>query len=119
MECPVCKNVQLLMSDRQGIEIDYCPNCRGVWLDRGELDKIIERSAGQQPAAAAAAPAQAGPQGTGWGHSPQPNYPQQQQHHQPQHQQQPYQQHGYPHPHHGYHKKKKKEGFLSDLFDFD
>lgn len=114
MECPVCKNVQLLMSDRQGIEIDYCPNCRGVWLDRGELDKIIERSVGQQPAAAAAAaPAPApSPQGTGWGHSPQPNYPQQQQqHHQPQH--------GYPHPHHGYHKKKKKEGFLSDLFDFD
>lgn len=42
--CPVCR-VDLLMSDRQGIEIDYCPKCRGVWLDRGELDKIIERSA--------------------------------------------------------------------------
>ena len=46
MDCPVCKNTQLVMSDRQGIEIDYCPNCRGVWLDRGELDKIIDRSAG-------------------------------------------------------------------------
>ncbi|MBC7814343.1 MAG: zf-TFIIB domain-containing protein [Burkholderiales bacterium] len=44
MNCPVCK-VPLQMSDRQGIEIDYCPQCRGVWLDRGELDKIIERSA--------------------------------------------------------------------------
>lgn len=44
MNCPVC-NVPLQMSDRQGIEIDYCPQCRGVWLDRGELDKIIERSA--------------------------------------------------------------------------
>jgi Zn-finger nucleic acid-binding protein len=44
MECPVCK-VDLKMSDRQGIEIDYCPKCRGVWLDRGELDKVIERSA--------------------------------------------------------------------------
>ncbi len=44
MYCPVCKNVELKMSDRQGIEIDYCPQCRGVWLDRGELDKIIERS---------------------------------------------------------------------------
>lgn len=44
MLCPVCKNVELLMSERQGIEIDYCPSCRGVWLDRGELDKIIERS---------------------------------------------------------------------------
>jgi len=44
MDCPVCKETQLLMTERQGIEIDYCPNCRGVWLDRGELDKIIERS---------------------------------------------------------------------------
>ncbi len=43
MKCPVC-NVELKMSERQGIEIDYCPQCRGVWLDRGELDKIIERS---------------------------------------------------------------------------
>ncbi len=43
MNCPTC-NVSLVMSDRQGIEIDYCPQCRGVWLDRGELDKIIERS---------------------------------------------------------------------------
>jgi uncharacterized protein len=49
MSCPVCQ-VPLAMSDRQGIEIDYCPQCRGVWLDRGELDKIIERSA--PPAAA-------------------------------------------------------------------
>ena len=46
MQCPVCR-VPLAMSDRQGIEIDYCPQCRGVWLDRGELDKIIERSAPQ------------------------------------------------------------------------
>jgi hypothetical protein len=44
MLCPVCKTVELVMSDRQGIEIDYCPTCRGVWLDRGELDKLIERS---------------------------------------------------------------------------
>lgn len=43
MLCPVC-NVDLVMSDRSGVEIDYCPKCRGVWLDRGELDKIIERS---------------------------------------------------------------------------
>lgn len=41
--CPSCR-VALTMSERQGIEIDYCPQCRGVWLDRGELDKIIERS---------------------------------------------------------------------------
>lgn len=43
MNCPSCK-IPLVMSDRQGIEIDYCPQCRGIWLDRGELDKIIERS---------------------------------------------------------------------------
>jgi uncharacterized protein len=43
MKCPNCK-VPLVMTDRSGIEIDYCPECRGVWLDRGELDKIIERS---------------------------------------------------------------------------
>jgi uncharacterized protein len=44
MQCPTC-STPLTMSERQGIEIDYCPSCRGVWLDRGELDKIIERSA--------------------------------------------------------------------------
>ena len=43
MPCPICA-VPLVMSERQGVEIDYCPQCRGVWLDRGELDKIIERS---------------------------------------------------------------------------
>ncbi len=43
MNCPVC-NEQLLISDKQGIEIDYCPKCRGIWLDRGELEKIVERS---------------------------------------------------------------------------
>jgi len=45
MKCPVCKEPDLVMSERQGIEIDYCPTCRGIWLDRGELDKIIEKSA--------------------------------------------------------------------------
>ena len=48
MQCPV-DNETLVMSDRNGVEIDYCPKCRGVWLDRGELDKIIERSAGGEP----------------------------------------------------------------------
>ena len=42
MNCPNCKT-SLVMSDRNGVEIDYCTECRGVWLDRGELDKIIER----------------------------------------------------------------------------
>lgn len=48
MKCPVCPESTLAMSNREGIEIDYCPTCRGVWLDRGELDKIIERSATEQ-----------------------------------------------------------------------
>ena len=52
MQCPVCKDSQLVISERQKIEIDYCPSCRGVWLDRGELDKLIERSAADQPASA-------------------------------------------------------------------
>lgn len=44
MKCPVCTTTELTMTERQGVEIDYCPQCRGVWLDRGELDKIIERA---------------------------------------------------------------------------
>ena len=55
MKCPVCKETNLVLSERQGIEIDYCPDCRGVWLDRGELDKIIEKSAASVAAAAAVA----------------------------------------------------------------
>ncbi|SDG77661.1 MULTISPECIES: zf-TFIIB domain-containing protein [unclassified Duganella] len=87
MDCPVCKNVSLVMSERQGVEIDYCPGCRGVWLDRGELDKIIERSAAtEQPRQRA----------------PEPRYQQQ-----PGHSQSQYPQH-----------KKKRESFLSDIFDF-
>lgn len=45
MKCSHCNDVVLTMSERQGVEIDYCPQCRGVWLDRGELDKLIEKSA--------------------------------------------------------------------------
>ena len=104
MLCPVCK-VGLAMSDRQGVEIDYCPQCRGVWLDRGELDKIIERnSAAEAPAAQPAPPPQ--PQGSPWGAQPQPYPPQA----------------PYPQPHHGYgahhygHKKRRKS-FLEELFD--
>ena len=48
MKCPQCKDNALVMSERQGIEIDYCPNCRGIWLDRGELDKLIEKAASGQ-----------------------------------------------------------------------
>lgn len=78
LPCPVCR-VDLVMSERNGIEIDYCPKCRGVWLDRGELDKIIERSAADEtryrPAAEQAPqPAhsqpynQQGGHGSGYGH---------------------------------------------------
>lgn len=52
MKCPTCTDTSLVMSDRQGVEIDYCPQCRGVWLDRGELDKLIERSQAMTPARA-------------------------------------------------------------------
>lgn len=46
MKCPSCQDPVLVMTERAGIEIDYCPKCRGVWLDRGELDKLIEKSQG-------------------------------------------------------------------------
>ena len=97
MSCPVC-DVPLTMSERQGIEIDYCPQCRGIWLDRGELDKIIERSAkdfAPQPAPQAAPAAQAVP-----------TYPQQQ----------PYPQQGYQQPYYGKPHKRHKS-FLEELFD--
>lgn len=57
MNCPIDNNA-LVMSDRSGVEIDYCPQCRGVWLDRGELDKIIERASAQAAPAPQAPPAQ-------------------------------------------------------------
>ncbi len=104
MKCPI-DGAELVMADRQGIEIDYCPQCRGVWLDRGELDKIIERAAGGQ---AAPAPQQAT-------FTPPPPPPPQQRHydddrdydrrHQQQHD-----------PRYGH---RKKKSFLGDLFDFD
>jgi len=55
MKCPTCADVSLVMTERQNVEIDYCPDCRGVWLDRGELDKLIERAAAPESAARPAA----------------------------------------------------------------
>ena len=55
MVCPHCR-VDLVMSERQHVEIDYCPKCRGIWLDRGELDTIIERAVAEARAAAPVAP---------------------------------------------------------------
>lgn len=51
MNCPVC-NVQLLMTERLGTPIDYCPQCRGIWLEKGKLDRIIERSGAETPSQA-------------------------------------------------------------------
>ena len=67
MKCPT-DNATLVMSERSGIEIDYCPECRGVWLDRGELDKIIDRAASE----VAPAPQYAEPRYDERARSPQP-----------------------------------------------
>lgn len=56
MKCPSCPDTMLVMTDRQGVEIDYCPACRGIWLDRGELDKLLDKAA-DAPLASAAEPA--------------------------------------------------------------
>jgi Zn-finger nucleic acid-binding protein len=55
MKCPTCTDTPLVMAERQGVEIDYCPACRGIWLDRGELDKLLDRAAAAAPAVAAQA----------------------------------------------------------------
>ncbi|BDI23143.1 zf-TFIIB domain-containing protein [Herbiconiux sp. L3-i23] len=109
MKCPN-DNATLVMSERNGIEIDYCPECRGVWLDRGELDKIIERSG---EVAGGPAPTVS--------HPPvQPGYPQQGGYPQqvpPQQYGRPYpQQQGYGYGGDGY-RRKKKDNWLSELFD--
>jgi len=89
MQCPI-DGSQLVMTERSGVEIDYCPQCRGVWLDRGELDKIIERAA-PQAAPPPPPPPQAAPRPDSHG--------------------------GYGHDD-GYRRKKKRGGFLDELFDF-
>lgn len=48
MNCPHCPDTKLVLSERQNVEIDYCPQCRGIWLDRGELDKLLDKAAAQQ-----------------------------------------------------------------------
>jgi Zn-finger nucleic acid-binding protein len=108
MKCPV-DNTDLVMTDRQGVEIDYCPQCRGVWLDRGELDKIIDRAAG----VGAPAPRQEEER------RDDRRYEQPRDHHEDS------RRHSdddddYRHSDHGGdpHKKRKKEGFLGDMFDF-
>ncbi len=90
MNCPN-DTTTLVMTERSGIEIDYCPQCRGVWLDRGELDKLIERSSGGN-----------------FGQAQDYSYTKTQQQHRTEYQDGGNKQ--YP--------KKKKESFLSDIFDF-
>lgn len=105
MKCPVCPDSTLAMTNREGIEIDYCPQCRGVWLDRGELDKIIERSAAESAPAAARAP------------EPRPADPRQAEprYAEPRYRDDDddyrYRDQGYP--------KRKRKGLLGELFDFD
>jgi len=103
MKCPLCEINDLLMSDRQGVEIDYCPECRGVWLDRGELDKIIERSLPSAAPLSSVGPEQSYRE---VGHSSS---------HEKKHG------HGHDDHHdskHGYGKSYKKKSFLKDIFDF-
>ncbi len=96
MKCPNCE-ATLVMAARQGIEIDYCPNCRGVWLDKGELDKIIERSAaynmGPDPESRDEGRKSYPPQSGTYNDTYYKNDP--------------------------HYKHRKKKGFLGDLFDFD
>lgn len=118
MNCPL-DNTQLVMSDRSGIEIDYCPQCRGVWLDRGELDKIIERSFSAAPAAAPQPPVQHAPAQPNY-QAQQQNYQQQQQQGYPQQQQQgfnPRDLFGSGQSTDQYGRKRKKDNWLSELFD--
>jgi uncharacterized protein len=102
MRCPV-DNETLVMADRNGVEIDYCPKCRGVWLDRGELDKIIERGMGGAPAAPVAAPAPTAPAG----HPVYQAEPQRGGDRRRDDDDDDYR-----------HKKRRKESFLGELFDF-
>lgn len=110
MNCPI-DNAQLVMSERSGIEIDYCPQCRGVWLDRGELDKIIERSFGAAPAQQA--PVQQAPVQQAYPAQPvQQGYQQQ-----PQQGFNPRDLFGSGQGTDQYGRKRKKESWLSELFD--
>ncbi len=98
MYCPVCQEVALTMADRQGIEVDYCPRCRGVWLDRGELDKIIERVSLAQGGATRQSS-------------------QEREYRPPEYRPPEYRERrDYDDD---YHRKKKRRGLLDDIFDFD
>ena len=103
MQCPVCK-VPLVMTDRQGIEIDYCPQCRGVWLDRGELDKIIERQATMTGQVPAQAPGYRGYEGRPHEYDDDDDDDDDRRHG------------GYDRG--GYYDRRRRRGWLGDIFDF-
>ena len=104
MLCPVCKTTNLAMMDRQGIEVDYCPDCRGIWLDRGELDRLIARAEGEAPAPV---PNRAPVPPPHYDHARPPAYGH---HDRKQHD-------GYT-QHDGYRHGKKRKSLLGELFDF-
>lgn len=99
MKCPVCVDVDLSISSREGVEIDFCPQCRGVWLDRGELDKIVDRVAVAPPVAAAE------PRSRPVDDRDDDRYDRSDR--------------GEYRGDRGDHKKRKRRSFLDDLFDFD
>ena len=113
MKCPV-DSVELMMTERSGVEIDYCPQCRGVWLDRGELDKILDRAADLMPGPSShARPATAAP-----GAAPPPLYPDfDPRREQPRYEDRKHGSQGYDRDH-DRRRHKKKEGWLGELFDF-
>jgi uncharacterized protein len=111
MKCPVC-DVDLLMAERQGVEIDYCPKCRGVWLDRGELDILIERS----DALCYGSPPERGMSERGPHERRGERYPGEG-HTGERYHQESYHGEKYRDEHHG-HKGRKRKSFLEDLFDF-
>jgi Zn-finger nucleic acid-binding protein len=118
MQCPTDQTT-LVMSERKGVEIDYCPQCRGVWLDRGELDKIIDRSIDAEIAAESAGPAvaQVRAQQPVAGYPVQPQYGDQRLDDR-RHDERRYDDRRREHYDPRYGKKKRKESFLSELFDF-
>lgn len=109
MRCPV-DGETLVMADRSGVEIDYCPKCRGVWLDRGELDKIIERAAGGAPVISPREAAAVHLQEPRRAADPYPQEPRRQDDRSRYHDDDDDDRRGY--------KRKRRESFLSDLFDF-
>ena len=110
MNCPAC-NVPLAMADRQGVEIDYCPRCRGVWLDRGEIDKIVEREAAAYGPMPRRESAPVMPEGPFYRDDRDHDRDHDRRYHDRDHDDR----YRYDDK---YRKKKKRESFLEDLFDF-